>query len=112
MYRILFTFTLMAFPISAFSGGWTGADGQKISSIIIEGSDTAGTALILMEGGVDAGNIPSGCNSVYNVISLSEDRGRAMLAMALAAKLSDKPVRLALGACYGARPLVTNLWLL
>jgi len=111
MKKILLLFVVMTLSGSLFAAGWTPAPGQKISGIIVEGSDTSGTALIIIDGGVPAANLPSECSSIYNKVSLETERGRGMLAVALAAKLADKPVRLALGACDGTRPLITNIWL-
>jgi hypothetical protein len=116
LFRIILIAMLLPFSLQVFAlGGWTGY--QKITGIVIEGPEP-GYALITLEGGVPAGNLPAdtGCSSVYNSIALDSDRGRSILSVALAARLSDKPVRLALGTavdgtCPIERPQINNIWL-
>ena len=95
--------------VSAAPGGWTPTP-QKISGIVIEGSETNGTALILIDGGVPADYIPSECNSPYNTADLTTEKGRGILSVALSARLADKPVKLAL-TCRGSRPFITHIML-
>jgi hypothetical protein len=96
-------------PMLSFGspGSWTPSS-QKILEIIVEGAETDGRALVVIEGGVPSSHIPSACNSPYNTIVLNSDKGRAMYSMALAAYMSGKTVKLAL-ACTGNRPLITHI---
>jgi hypothetical protein len=81
---------------------------QKIAEIIVGGNESDGKALIIIEGSVPPDFIPSECNSPYNTVNLTSEKGRAILSIALAAYMSGKPVALAL-SCIGARPLITNI---
>ena len=116
MRKYILILSLLTFSLQSFAlGGWTGY--QTITGIIIEGPEP-GYALVTVEGGVPVGNLPlsSGCSSVYNSVSLATERGRAILSAALAARLADKPVRLALGTtaegtCPHERPQINNIWL-
>ena len=110
MYKLVLALLIIPFSLQVVSEGWTPTY-QKISGIIIEGAEDSGTALIIIDGGVPAANIPNNCNSIYNTVSLKTEKGRGVLSVALSAKMADKPVRLALGACSGTRPLITHIWL-
>lgn len=103
---------LTAFPVllHANPGSWTPVY-QNISEIFIEGSESEGSALIVLEGGVPSSHIPSDCNSKYNTVFLSNDKGRSIYSMALAAYMSGKTIKVAL-ACTSSRPsrpLITNI---
>lgn len=110
MFKKILITCLTVFSVQVFSDGWM-PTAKTIKEIIIEGSETSGTALIVIEGGVPADNIPSECNSAYNTVDLTTEKGRAILSIALAARISDKPVRLALTTCKGTRPLISHIML-
>ena len=103
----------IAFSLSAYSnpGTWM-PEPKKISQIIVEDGGADGSALIIIDGGVPPAYIPAGCgsggNSVYNTVYLNTDKGKSMYALALAAYMGGKPVKLAL-SCTGARPLITHI---
>lgn len=101
----------MSVSAAAAPGGWTPV-AKPISDIIIDSSDS-GRVLVMISGGVPKDYLPSACsegvNSQYNTINLETEKGKAMYAMALAAYVSAKPIKLAL-SCIGPRPLITHLW--
>lgn len=115
MYKALIAILLIPFSLQAFSGGgWTPY--QEIESIIIESPNTKGTALIVLKGGVSDANRPTGCDAVYNTVSLEGENGRGILSVALSAKMAGQPVRLALaydesGTCGNGRPTIMSIWL-
>jgi len=104
----LFTlaFSLILAPsLKADPGTWM-PQKKHISEIIIEGS----TALILIAGGVPSTHIPSECNSPYNTILLDTEHGKGVLSVALAARVANMPVRLALSqTCHGTRPQISHI---
>lgn len=102
---ICFLFFIFSTAASATPGSWTPAF-QYIESIIVE----EGTALIIIKDGIPSGYIPTECNSPYNQADLGTEHGRALYSMALSAKLSHKPIKMALH-CLGSRPRITHMWL-
>ncbi len=58
-----------------------------------------------MENGVPSSYIPSECNNRYNQADLFTEHGKAVYSMALAAKMANKKVSLALN-CKGSRPRI------
>jgi len=106
---LLIVCSVVSSQLLSAPGAWM-PTAKKISGIVIEGSDISGTALIIIEGGVQPDYIPTECNSKYNTVDLTTEKGRGILSMALSARMSDKPVKLAL-ACKGNRPFITHIWL-
>ena len=104
---IILIFLFVSMQAYSVPGGWMPTK-QKIAEIIVEGNELDGKALIIIEGGVPSDFIPSECNSPYNTVNLTSEKGRAILSIALAAYMSGKPVALAL-SCIGPRPLITNI---
>lgn len=109
MKKILFVLCVFGVSFQSYSapGGWAPTY-QNISEIIIEGNELDGKAFIVIEGGVPSDYIPPECNSPYNTVNLTSEKGRGILSLALAAYMGGKPVRVAL-SCAGSRPLVTNI---
>ncbi|MDX1303038.1 hypothetical protein [Photobacterium sp.] len=106
-YFILFAFC--SFHVTAQPGHWM-PTAKKISGIVVEGIETSGKALIIIDEGVPDRFIPAECKSPYNTVDLTTEKGRGILSVALSARMADKPVKLAL-SCIGARPLITHIWL-
>jgi hypothetical protein len=111
MYKNIFLvlIALLSFQALSNGGSWM-PTAKKISGIVVEGGETNGTALIIIDGGVPDDFIPSECKSPYNTIDLTTEKGRGILSVALSARMSDKPVKLAL-TCKGNRPFITHIWL-
>ncbi|MCW8825525.1 MAG: hypothetical protein OQK78_03780 [Gammaproteobacteria bacterium] len=108
--KILFLIVIsISTQVTATPGNWMPV-AKNISGIIIEGGENSGVATILIEGGVQAEYIPSDCNTPYNTADLTTEKGRGILSVALSARLSNMPVKLAL-SCIGGRPLITHIWL-
>jgi hypothetical protein len=101
MSRWLVLFLLSVLSCAAFAqpGHWTPY--QSIQTIIIEN----GIALIVVRGGVPTEFIPTECNQAYNQANLSTEHGKAIYSLALAARLSDTPISMAL-ECNGVRPSI------
>ena len=112
-------FALLIFSLSisfsSFSGGWTGF--QKIDGIIVEGNaeGTSSWAMINLDGGVNPDLLPEGCKGGAMVIYLDSEKGRAMLALALSARMADKSIRVSAGVCakdtISTRAEIGNIWL-
>jgi len=103
---ITILFLVSSYTYSA-AGSWSPY--SKISNIFIEGSDTVAVATLTFETNIpDSYKNPS-CLSNYITIDLSNDKGRAMYSLVLAARLADKEIRVTLPFCSGPRPLVHQL---
>lgn len=98
-WLVIFLLSLFSCAASAQPGYWTPY--QAIQTIIIEN----GVALIVVKGGVPAEFIPTECNQAYNQANLSTEHGKAIYSLALAARLSDTPISMAL-ECSGVRPSI------
>ncbi|ACA85762.1 hypothetical protein [Shewanella woodyi] len=96
---VIALFTAISFVASAQPGHWTPY--QTIQSIIIEN----GIALIVVKGGVPTEYIPTACNQAFNQANLSTEHGKAIYSLALAARMSDTPISMAL-ECSGTRPSI------
>lgn len=96
--------------VMSVPGDWTGSY-YKISSLIVEKPNMA--ALLEIEGGLPSGLALTECDSQlrFLVIDLSSEIGKSIYSLALSARIADKPILLALGACSGSRPEVTHIWL-
>lgn len=107
-FKIVVLCLLIVFSSIASAGGGTWMpEAKKIKHIIIE----ANTALVVIDGGVPSGNIPETCSSGYNTIDLTTEGGRAMLSVALSARVSGEPVKLVLTCFSATRPLITHIQL-
>lgn len=97
--------------ISATPGDWM-PEAKIIESIIVHPGPVNAEALIVIEGGVPASHIPSECNAPHNTVDLTTEHGKSVFSIALAARLAEKPVRLALSCTdNGNRPLITSILL-
>lgn len=99
-----------ALMANASPGAWM-PEAKNIVEIIVEGGDD-GKALIVIDGNVPSDYVPSECNTggnrAYNTVHLDTDKGKGMYALALAAYMSGKPIKLAV-TCSGTRPLITHV---
>ncbi|TQV69647.1 hypothetical protein FKG94_22910 [Exilibacterium tricleocarpae] len=109
---------LLIVSLLFFSGYISAAPGElmpvakKIDSIMIQAGAVNPEALIVIEGGVPVTHIPSECNAPHNTVDLTTEHGKSVFSMALAARLAEKPVRLALSCTSnGDRPLIKNILL-
>jgi hypothetical protein len=94
-WLVVFLLSVLSCTVFAQPGHWTPY--QIIQTIIIEN----GVALIVVEGDVPAEFIPAECNQA----NLSTEHGKAIYSLALAARLSDTPISMAL-ECNGVRPSI------
>lgn len=98
----------VSISVNASAGTWMPA-AKKIQHVLIDGD----TAIVVIEGGVPSASIPGDCNSGYNTVLLTSDHGKAILSIALAARLSGQPVKLALScdSSVSVRPFITHIQL-
>lgn len=110
MKYLILLISLLSTLSHANPGAWT-PNYQKISEIFIEGSETEGRALIVLEGGVPSSHIPPECNNKYNTVFLNNNKGRSIYSMTLAAYMSGKAIKVALTCTSTSplRPLITNI---
>jgi len=78
----------------------------KISYLFIEGSDAAPVATLKFASNIPDSYKNENCLSQYITINLTTEKGKAMYALALAARMADKEIRVTLPLCSGSRPLV------
>lgn len=114
MYKIILAVFLFSVSLQSFSGGWTPP--LDIESILIESPASGGEALIVLKGEIPTANTPGAdCDSVFNRVTLDNEEGRAILSVALSAKMAGQQVKLALArptdGCPYERPTIMSIWL-
>ena len=115
-YSAAFILISLIFSGNVFSepaaGSWTVP--STIEYIFIEGSDSVPRATLVIDGGVDTGYQPTGCPSNYITIEIDNEKGKAIYAMVLAAKMAGKSIKVSLPTCdaIGTRPKVNSIGLI
>lgn len=109
MLKIVFIASLFLISNAAYSAAGDWSPYSKISNIFIEGNDTVAIATITFATNIPDSYKNNDCLSNYITIDLSNEKGKSMYSLILAARLADKEVRVTLPFCSGPRPLVHQL---
>ena len=109
MFRKVLILGLCLVSSYSYSAAGQWSPYAKVSNIFIEGNDTAHVATLTFEPNIPDSYKNSSCLSNYITIDLSTEKGKSMYSLILAARMSDKKVRVSLPSCRGSRPLVHQL---
>jgi len=111
MFKSISTSILLLISIKSIAAPGDFSPYSKISYLFIEGSDDAPVATLKFATNIPDSFKKDNCPSQYITIDISTDKGKAMYALALAARMADKEIRVTLPFCSasGTRPLVNAI---
>jgi hypothetical protein len=90
-YLILTILTMM--PLQVFAG-WTSS--IKVNEIIAEGNEEGSSLIIIFSTPIGVEPEIGTCNGTYHYLNAATAKGNMMFSILMAAKTTDKPVRLTL----------------
>ncbi len=111
MLKKISTYSLLFISTTCLAGTEAGqfSSYTKIKQLFIEGSETSPVATLKFETNIPDTHKNDECLSHYITIDISTEKGKSMYALALAARMADKEVRVTLPFCSGTRPLVNAI---